>query len=263
MKTTKDYLIDLQNEYERLSNILQKENRLNLEGSLNIDTRGKSPVYNHIIYKNNKKISNYITKSDLSFAKLLAQHSYNNKLESKINKILNAIRKLNSLYEEHAIDEIYNNLSLERQKLVTPIKPTWKQIVALWENQEYKNNTYENNTNIYTKKNEIVKSKSERLIADILYEMDIPYKYEYPVKLKDGRTVYPDFIILTRNRNQILFEHFGMMDNSDYANDAIDKIYRYAEMGFIQGKNIIYTFETSTNPLNQSTIYRIVNEFFK
>ena len=92
--------------------------------------------------------------------------------------------------------------------------------------------------------------------------MDIPYKYEYPVKLKDGRTVYPDFIILTRNRNQILFEHFGMMDNSDYANDGIDKIYRYAEMGFIQGKNIIYTFETSTNPLNQSTIYRIVNEFF-
>lgn len=262
MKTTKDYLMVLENEFERLYKILKKENNFDIEGSLAIDTRGKSTVYNHIVYKDQKRISNYISTSDIDLAKQLAQNSYNNKLEPKIEKILNLVKKLNSIYEENTIDDVYNNLSLERQKLVTPIRPTWEQLVKLWEKQEYNTNTYESNTPIYTKKNEIVKSKSERLIADILYDMDIPYRYEPAVKLKNNRTVYPDFVILTRNRTQILLEHFGMMDKSDYASDAIEKIIRYEQMGFIQGKNIVFTFETSTNPLNQSTIYKLVNEFF-
>ena len=37
---------------------------------------------------------------------------------------------------------------------------------------------YEIPNPVYTKKNEPVRSKSERLIADILYEKNIPYIYE-------------------------------------------------------------------------------------
>ena len=66
----------------------------------------------------------------------------------------------------------------------------------------------------------------------------MPYRYEFPIKLKSesgtGRkvsevTFYPDFLCLNlRTREEFCWEHFGLMDDEEYANNAAGKINHYA-----------------------------------
>ena len=71
---------------------------------------------------------------------------------------------------------------------------------------------------------ERVRSKSEILIANSLNEMNIQYRYEYPIRISNT-TFYPDFYILNlRRRKEYIWEHFGRMDDIEYARNAIRKI---------------------------------------
>ncbi len=56
-------------------------------------------------------------------------------------------------------------------------------------------------------------------------------------------------------------EHFGMMDDSDYVEKALYKIMRYEENGIFQGDNLILTYETRKNPINQKQIRRIIQHY--
>lgn len=78
---------------------------------------------------------------------------------------------------------------------------------------------------IITEKGEAVRSKSEKIIADKLYMKEIPYVYEQPLYLKGYGYVVPDFKILNvRTKKEYYLEHFGMMDDYEYAKNAIKKI---------------------------------------
>lgn len=258
MKTVRDHLIKLEQEFEEL---YEKINRIKKTYKKESLTIRKGKYYYHVYKKNNKKVIDYIPKSNIELAKDLAQQSYKRKLEKYVSEILPLIRKINKIYDDYKVDEFFDDLSEERKKLVTPIEPTWNQIVEKWSKQKYPTNTYKSNTMIYTKKGDIVKSKSERLIADILYEKNIPYRYEVQLRFENGLTMYPDFMMITRDKRKLYLEHFGRMDDPEYVNDTIDKMNKYNEQGFIVGKNIIYTFESNNNPLNQSMIYSIVEEY--
>ena len=52
-----------------------------------------------------------------------------------------------------------------------------------------------------------------------------------------------------------------MMDNIAYANKNINKIQIYEQNGFLAGKNLIMTFESSMYPLNSSTIKSMIEEY--
>ena len=81
--------------------------------------------------------------------------------------------------------------------------------------------------------------------------MKIPYRYEYPLKLKDLGIVYPDFTLLkVATQEEIYWEHFGMMDNPAYCQKAIQKLHTYGRNGIYPGKNLIVTFETIQTPLD-------------
>lgn len=70
-------------------------------------------------------------------------------------------------------------------------------------------------------------------------------KYEFPLKLKGYGIVYPDFTLLdVKHRREIYWEHFGMMDNPEYAYKAVLKLETYMKNGFYPGKNLLLTFET-------------------
>ena len=56
-----------------------------------------------------------------------------------------------------------------------------------------------------TKKDENVRSKSEVMIADMYYELGIPYRYEAQLLLKNGKKKYPDFTLLKTKTRQIVF----------------------------------------------------------
>jgi hypothetical protein len=63
----------------------------------------------------------------------------------------------------------------------------------------------------------MVRSKSEVIIANMLFERGIPFKYEVPLFAPDGTFYLPDFTI-TWNGEEWYWEHLGLMEDENYRN---------------------------------------------
>lgn len=122
--------------------------------------------------------------------------------------------------------------------------------VEKWQQQVYSTMGVAEGTGFYTAGGEHVRSKSEVIIADMLKRYNVPYHYE-PV-LKFGTQVKcPDFLLLNiKDRKEYIWEHFGMMDNSEYCKDAIEKLSFYESNGYSLGDNLIITMESSLHSLD-------------
>lgn len=95
-----------------------------------------------------------------------------------------------------------------------------------------------------------VRSKSEVMIAAVLDERGFYYRYEEPLCLA-GKMYFPDFTIRDpRDGKLIWLEHFGMMDNKEYARSAFEKLTTYAANGILQMYNLITTFESREHKLS-------------
>jgi hypothetical protein len=63
----------------------------------------------------------------------------------------------------------------------------------------------------------MVRSKSEVIIANMLFERGIPFKYEMPLFAPDGTFYLPDFTIIW-NGEEWYWEHLGRMEDENYRN---------------------------------------------
>ena len=121
-----------------------------------------------------------------------------------------------------------------------------------WQEASYPKNTrYPEHLTVKTVRGEYVRSKSESLIALVLTNHNIPYRYECAIEI-EGNTFHPDFTILHPvTREIILWEHFGRIDDEQYfRSDFVYKLVRYIRSGFIPDKNLIMTFESDEHPLD-------------
>jgi hypothetical protein len=76
-------------------------------------------------------------------------------------------------------------------------------------------NWYEDARVYHTLTGYMVRSKSEVIIANMLHERGIAYRYEEPLYAPDGTFYLPDFTIMHQGR-QLYWEHWGMMDRESY-----------------------------------------------
>jgi len=74
---------------------------------------------------------------------------------------------------------------------------------------------YEEGKIYHTLSDYMVRSKSEVIIANMLFERDIPFKYESPLFAPDGTFYLPDFTITWRGE-EWYWEHLGLMDEEKY-----------------------------------------------
>ena len=63
----------------------------------------------------------------------------------------------------------------------------------------------------------MVRSKSEVIIANMLHDRDIPFRYEVPLYAPDGTFYLPDFTVTWRGE-QWYWEHLGMLEKDEYSN---------------------------------------------
>lgn len=106
-----------------------------------------------------------------------------------------------------------------------------------------------------------VRSKSEAIVAESLIKNHIPFRYEPRLKLK-AYTVHPDFMCLNvRTRTEFVWEHFGMMDDPEYAMKNVRKLHAYQADGWFPGKNLIITMEIKTNPIDAIAIQQIIEAY--
>lgn len=108
-----------------------------------------------------------------------------------------------------------------------------------------------------TNRGELVRSKSEREIANTLYAMEIPYRYEACLIL-GGEKRFPDFTLFRKRDRQLLYwEHFGLTDDASYTAGMCRKLEEYRDHGVIPWKNLICTYEEDiTEPERISYIIR-------
>lgn len=210
-------------------------------------------------------IRKYLRKSDWDLAKHIAQRDYHKKLLSQVCSNLAYLDTFLRKFDVDKLYDIYDELSTARQKLVEPFLMSDKQYIAEWEQIIYEGKDFEEGSQeIYTEQGERVRSKSEKIIADKLFLQNIPYHYERPIYLKGFGMVYPDFCCLDiRRRKEIIWEHFGMMGDSEYSRKALRKIDQYTQNRYYQGDNIIYTFESLDNPMNTKVVDKLIGNVFK
>lgn len=111
-------------------------------------------------------------------------------------------------------------------------------------------------------KGEKVRSKSEALIAQCLFDNGIPYHYE-EVHDFNGIELTPDFTIKHPTTGKIyLWEHFGKAEKENYQGTIAYKMPIYLGAGYIPGFNFITTYETKTLHLSFEAVRRTVAEYF-
>ena len=253
-------LLQEQNHLEEIVGKAKSELEIVPEGYLRISRdKNKSRYYQCI----NDNKGNYISKANTELPKLLAQKSYNEAVVKRGETRLRQIKKITKNYKDDEIEKIYMSLNKERQLLVTPVEPTWDQLLTKWYAEEYQGKEFREGTPlILTEKGERVRSKSEKILADYFYRKNILYKYEKPLYLKGYGTVYPDFTFLSKKTGEeIYWEHEGMMDKQDYARTAVRKIESYQMNHIYPGDRLIMTFETEQNVLNSKLIEKMAEKY--
>ena len=201
----------------------------------------------------------YISKKEQALIRALAQKDYDikfiktaEKLASRLDRLASkhAMLDIHYLYQELGL--VYQKLSAPRKELVEPYVLPDDHFVLKWQSVNYQGNKFlEKDPWFYTDKKERVRSKSEVIIANILYKLGIPYRYEYPVLTKSLGTLYPDFFVLDLwNREEVIFEHFGRLDADNYRKRTKDKIEAYVQEGYTLGDGLIFTFEDIDSPLD-------------
>ena len=102
-----------------------------------------------------------------------------------------------------------------------------------------------------------VRSKSELLICMKLRDAGLDFRYEQPRRV-GAQVFYPDFTIDLGNGTQVLWEHFGMLDDSAYSEHMKCKMMQYVSSGYLPGKHIFFTYENLGEPLDVMDIEGIV-----
>ncbi|MBQ6588330.1 MAG: hypothetical protein IJI01_06605 [Butyrivibrio sp.] len=287
MKRLKEMLVK---EEERLIAIkhIVDERLINVpDGNLRITSSGKHPQYMHCLDEfdikqsqtsnltpNQKQNQNqsqaksrkqgvYIKKEDIPLAYRLAQKSYDQKIQRLVDKRLKQLGKLVKEYDDNEIEEIYEKLHPIRKTMIKPVEVPWEQKLQEWKNTPYVGKEFMPGIpEIYTKKGERVRSKSEKILADTFYDIGIEYKYECPISLKGFGTVYPDFTFLRkRDGKEVYWEHDGRMDDPAYAENAIRKINSYIANGIYPGDKLIISYESSGVVLNDKMIRQMIKKY--
>lgn len=257
LKARESYLLNLKQEKEKALKTAP-------EGSLRINRRKNKVVYFHRTDPRDFNGS-YIRGQDFQLAQRLAQKDYDTRSLRSINQELHAIQKYHSACPETTAESVYETLNKDRQNLITPILEPEDRYIRNWTSLEYQGKSFDESIpELYTSKDERVRSKSEVIIADLLARESIPYRYEYPIYLSGIGRIYPDFTVLNvRRRKEMYWEHLGMMDDPSYVENALKRITAYEQNGIFPGENLILTYETRQNPLNPKVIFLMIQHYLQ
>ncbi len=205
----------------------------------------------------------YIRKKDSGLVDEIIQRDYEKKLLKCLELRYKAIKNVPKIYEESDLIRVYADSHPVRRSRIKTAYVKDEEYAKNWQSVEYQGKKVGTEVpEIYTTKGERVRSKSEKILTDLFERNDVPYRYEYPVKLSGEITVHPDFILLNKKtRKEYYLEHLGMMDDPQYAENALKKIALYEKNEIYPGEKLLITFETSSNPLNTSLVSALIRRY--
>jgi len=116
-----------------------------------------------------------------------------------------------------------------------------------------------------------VRSKSEVIIADLLYSKGIEFEYEQPLKFDDGTWRLPDFTIEDDTSGRIFYwEHLGMLQRPSYLRKWEQKLTWYREHGVLPHREgggpagtLIVTEDRDDGSISSADIEALVDELLE
>lgn len=192
--------------------------------------------------KKNKELAAALARKQM----LLAQISDLKAQEKACRRYLDACK-------DGALEKLLANREFARLLSEEDVK--LKGDAGLWQEEAYKKNERYPEALIFdTVRGEKVRSKSEALIANLLYMMGIPYRYEQQHIVGTAR-IYPDFTALNiRTGVEFVIEHFGLMSDPGYASNAGLKVKTYLSNGYIPYMNCLFFYEAQEHPLDMGHV---------
>ncbi len=180
-------------------------------------------------------------------------------IQKNLKKINGSLLQLN----KNDIKKAYDKLPEAKKNLIRPIIESDEEYIANWyENHKGNSNTFPIDVNIYTEKGEQVRSKSEKILADLFNKHNIPYVYEPKIALTNGHMAYPDFAVLNiKERKTVYWEHLGLVDQTEYAMRNLNKISEYESTGIELGDNLIITMESSKKGFDTRSVEKKIEKF--
>lgn len=222
----------LQGEREKKRNLLERR-KLYRAGSLIIRQKRNKLYYSELIRGKEKGL----TKDGPRLQKVIIKNKLDNQIaNTEIN--ISILDMATKAFKRAKYDRVHSHL-----KKLEPQGSNYTAEDIAWMKGGYAANPYyTDNLKYVTTMGVVVRSKSELSIANWLEKKGIPYRYEQKMYF-NGKVYYPDFIIKKPNGELLIWEHFGLTDDKEYVEKAIEKIGDYHKAGYRQNKNLIVTCE--------------------
>ena len=265
-----EQLKKLEEESRNLAYLMQKlisrQTSTPTEGTLQVvKTHGRILFYQ---YHNATTPRTYLKRSQVQLIASLAQKRYDQQAydalqahKKAVDYCLETLREADSKYNLATINA---SIPSELKGFIKPLSNYDAEYARNWQAKRYEKLRMPIAPTFKSKRGEFVRSKSELIIADKLYEAGIPYHYEIELCTRSKVISYPDFYVLNPlTKKEYFWEHFGKIDDLQYADDTLTKLETYARYGYFPGDKLIMTFESSIHPINTLNIDRIINKYLK
>lgn len=234
------------------------------EGRLQVSRiKGKARFYQ----RTGKSTGKYLSrKNDTELLRKLALKTYCEKIIAEARDELRRIEHLLELEKLEPVARIYPELSEDIRLLIDKrIEDTLDMENREWLKEKYVHmGDIVGSSQIQTLRGDCVRSRAEYCIANELFDLGVPYRYEYPVKVPNGDTLWPDFTIRNPNTGKVMYwEHLGMIDNDKYRNRLFEKLAEYREIGVFPGHGLIITMEDKDHHISVKEVQTIIRKFME
>ena len=212
--------------------------------------------YQYYLMENGKRT--YVKAKDIDSIREIVQKEYDESVYDTLTTLRFRMQRFLKQYDITLVDKAYSGMADARKQLVNPLILPDEQYIEEWYQSHKDNqNSFPEPGTYLTARGEHVRSKSEKIIADLLEKYKIPYRYEPLLKLSDGHCVFPDFAVLNvRRRKTIYWEHFGLITDGDYARKTLQKMSAYEESGYAIGEDVVFSMESEFMPLDVTQLDR-------
>lgn len=243
-----------------VSSILQAALKNSPEGNLVVRNTKKGVTQ---LYLRKDGMEYYLSYDEAGDLATKRYHAFALKL---VEKEITAIDKYLKAMPEISFEEAFSKVPDHIKPLVSPAIMTNEEYARSWQAETYIRKGFDpkDTTEYYTQKGERVRSKSEVTIANAMNALGIPYKYERPLVLYNGKLIiHPDFTVLNkRTREEFYWEHAGKIDEEAYARRFVLRVKYYTDNGIFTGDKLLLTFESENMPLSTKDLDAFLKHHF-